>query len=563
MNPVDRLYEWLDQVPTPVCEQILAAGLEHAEPPYFERIVELLFSRESDAGWGALIANYPRLTPAMRQRLLEDPQHLRAGLATALRATSAKARHQALLALSEHPCPTLSYLLPDALRDSSDAVRKTAASTLRRIAEGVLDCRLEEDWDEARRQEYQSNRAEVARAVQEALRTFDLHYRLEALEVALWFAEDFGDDLWLLLGNRRSQCGHLVAEHLDAWNSPRLARFLLAALTQPAWRYPAQQVLQQWRSRAEVAALLQNTDLLTDANIRRQLNRLKQVRWFDRLDDQLRGLPARLRPCMPQWVCYLGLAESTRCGLLGRWLKSSNPDLRRGAIYALANLETPEALRQLAKLARRDDSLSTFARWYVTGKLIKQRKQTARTAVAAGRQTAPDKDNLDAARQFDKLWRQCRQQTARDDAKLITSLQANLPAWRPLVLERLHSPDAGERLLALRIIADAEQVADYRQELEPLLNDPADAVRRIAYKVFATAITEHVGKDEDTWPPDGTEQPDVGTTRETLQSLLLELLNEKYDPQTTTELLRQVQELRQQLPIDMRNIQISDPEMPQ
>ena len=561
MKPVDRLYEWLAQVPTPICEQILSAGLEHAESPDFERIVELLFNRKSDAGWGALVANYPRLTSPMQQRLLEEPQHLRAGLATALRGTSAKARHHALLVLSEHPCPTLSYLLPDALRDSSDAVRKTAASTLRHIAENILDCRPEKNWDEARKQEYQSNRAEVAQAVQEALRTFDLHYRLEALEVALWFVEDFEDDLWLLLGNRRSQCGHLVAEHLNSWNSPRLARFLLAALAQPAWRFPAQQVLQQWQGRAEVAALVQSTDLLTDTNIRRQLNRLKQVRWFDQLGDQLQGLPAHLRPDLPQWVCYLGLNDSTKCGLLGRWLKSSNPELRRGAIYALANLETPEALRQLAILARQDGSFSTFARWYVTGKLIKQRKQTARSAITADPIT-PNKAEIDGVRQFDKLWQECRQQTAQDDAKLITALQAHLPAWRPLVLERLHSSDAGERLLALRIIADSRQTADYRQELEPLLNDPTDAVRRIAYKVFATALTEHVVKDGDSWPKDDTEQPDIDTARATLQNLLLDLLNEKYDPQTTTELVRQVQELRRQLPIDARGIQISDPEEP-
>ena len=260
MERVDGFYRWLAEGPTPACDQILAAGLEHAEEPYFQRIVEHLLQRGNDAAWVGLVSSYSRLSSEIRERLRAEPERLRVGLAAALTGPSATARHSALSALIEHPCPTLAYLLPDALRDASDEVHKTAARALRRLGEVVADECPTNDWDQARCRELAAARGELVKALREALRTFDLHCRIEIIEVSLWFAGELGQDLWRMLGNPRSQCGEVASTRLPAWTGPRLVRFLLEGLAQPVWRVSVRRILHRWKSLEEVAAILRNSD---------------------------------------------------------------------------------------------------------------------------------------------------------------------------------------------------------------------------------------------------------------------------------------------------------------
>ena len=487
---LDALYAWLADVPTPACERILATALEHAESPYFERIAELLFGRDTEAAWAGLIGNYPRLRPAATQRLRADAARFRAGLAHALRARTATARANALAVLREHPCSAVSYLLPDVLRDTSEEVRGAAALALRRVAEAVLDGEALEEWDDRRRDAHHSARTEVAKAAWEALRTFDLHYRLEAVEVALWFAQDFPDPLWASLDNPRAHGSYVVRRHLDSWNSPRLARFLLEALARPTWRSSAQQLLREWHKPPEIGAMLRNTDALANPEIRRRLGLIKPVRWFDDLGNDLQLLPPALRKRAPQWVCHLGYTPDRRLTLLSNWLGSADASLRQHAGYALAALDATEALAHIANAAGRTDALATFARWYLAG------KQAAHTEPA-------NQPRL-SAEQFTWLWRECQGRAPHDDDELIQNFRGNLPAWRHHVLERLHSEDPKDRMLALRIISTPQHAADFRAEFESLLNDPVDAIQRIAYSAFAAleSVADRPRNDE---PP--PEQP--------------------------------------------------------
>jgi hypothetical protein len=213
-------------------------------------------------------------------------------------------------------------------------------------------------------------RGELVRALKEALRTFDVHERPEVVELCLWFAKELGDALWKALANQQTPCWRVVEHHLRSWGSPRIAGFLLLGLAQTAWRSTALRTLQSWSERVHMIALMRNSDLLVNPEVRRALGHLKHPRWFTVNGAKLAMLPRDVRAQLPYWVCHLGFTDAERMHCLGTWQDSSIPELHRSAVYALAWLDTPKAAELLKDVASRPCPMNQFARWYLLGKRL-------------------------------------------------------------------------------------------------------------------------------------------------------------------------------------------------
>jgi hypothetical protein len=382
MNQIETLYRWLARDESPAASSILAAALEHAEPPYAGRITRLLLGRRHESAWAGLVAHFAELTPEAQLQVLAQPQRLRAGLALALTSPRVAERIAALQLLQESPQPLLSPHVAEALRDASPQLGEAAASALRVIAEQMID----EVGFPARlnRGPLAVEYAALAQGVREAFRTFELHRQTAVLEVSLWFAKYLGAELWTALADRRHPAGALVSRHLIEWNSPRLASFLLLGLTQPAWRDTAYTMLDSWNTRDHTLAILQNTDLLDVAAVRRALRMIKHPLWLAAAGPELTELPTTLRAKMPLWICHLGLPEDLRLRFLTHWLSSAHVDIQRTAAYALAQLDTVDAIRALLNVAQRPGPMRNFARWFALGRRSLSQYIRAGSPVAAG-----------------------------------------------------------------------------------------------------------------------------------------------------------------------------------
>ena len=379
---VERVYSWLRGDLDPKANRILAAGLSHAEPEYVSRIANILLERRHESAWTGLVANYDRLPADAQKRLLDNPGLLRAGIAGAMKSRTPDARRNALALLAEHPCPKLSYAVADALRDPAPAIREAASDVLRQTAELMLSDGTPLDRPTpAQSADALAARQELVQALREALRTYELHHQVDVIETCLWFAKDLGEGLWEALSANRSQCGHVVEQHLQSWNHPRLASFLLLALGQSPWRQMALALLNAWGNRSELIALLRSSDLLLDPDVRHNLQRLKRPRWMAAADPTLSGLPADARAQLPHWVCHLGFSPQERLRCLRLWYASRLPEVQRSTVYALANLDRADAARLIADVASRPGPMQRFARWYITGKRISlsQRRRPNRT----------------------------------------------------------------------------------------------------------------------------------------------------------------------------------------
>ena len=366
MSRVQTLYRWLAKRSDLETDQIFAAALEHAEPEYAARIAGILLGRRRESAWSGLVANYDRLPEHVQEHLQEPSELVWAAIASAIKSPSQSARRNALATLEHCPCPQLSYLVADALRDPAMETRAAAVRVLRRQAEWVLDGG--DDADQAGSEEVAAGRVKLVRALGEALRRFEGRGDGEVLEVCLWFASDLGAELWAALADSHALCGNVVEQRLRAWDSPRLAGFLLLALGRPDWRRPALALLRSWKTRTAMIALLRNSDLLADPHVRRGLLHLQQPRWFVADVSVIAQLPPDVQAQLPYWTCNLGFSETEQLHYLESWQETGLPELHRSAVYALATMGTRAADKVLAHVASRACPMSKFAKWFLLGK---------------------------------------------------------------------------------------------------------------------------------------------------------------------------------------------------
>ncbi|MBU0639794.1 MAG: hypothetical protein KKB50_13080 [Planctomycetes bacterium] len=506
MRLASKLYDWLASGSAPQCDQILAAALTHAEPEYFDRIVRHLLERGHEASWAGLIENFEGLSPGVRTQLLARPELVQSGFTRALRASAAEARRNALTVFAMQPCPRLAHLLAEALLDKSSAVQNAAARALRQTAEVYLAeaAPLSARAVIARRAEDAPERRELARALREVVRTFEVHHRVELVEVALWFARDIGEYLWAALTTLRSPLGRVVADHLAAWDNPRLATFLLQALARPEWRRQASQQLLGWSGQTELVALLHNSDMLDDAEVCRGLMFVRHPEWFDGLDANLSHLPRDLRLHVPRWICCLGFDSAGRLSRLARWQRATDPELSRAALYALATLKTPEARARVEAAAGETSAEvspdATFARWYDTGRSAglvrgtgqRQREPPSSPHLAA---EAAGVGLFDAV--FGALWKVCQTGPAAEAEAALKIVRDNATFWYGRLAAALRSRVPRERILAVQVVNTSGLARHFEEELEFLRDDPVEAIARLARTLLRSEVH---GRDDERRP---------------------------------------------------------------
>jgi hypothetical protein len=266
--------------------------------------------------------------------------------------------------------------------------------------------------------------------------------------------------------------------------------------------------------------------------------------WFDQLSPALVELPEALRPLAPRWTPCLGYGDARRLSLIQAWLEAGDPSLHRAAVYALAQLDGPEALRRMRALAESTSPLARFARWQALGhdsELIRP----ARSSSAGVELTAEEQR---AASDFVMLWQTCRRTPIKRRGDLIQALRDNAAHWRSNLGQYLQAPDPRDRLLALQVISTRELAQRYRKQLRNLMNDPIQGIAGVARHLLTTlgAAPQAAATPPAPIPNDNSE----GSARARLNALLSDLSQGRADPADTAtveqlrRLLRQVYERR-------------------
>lgn len=484
MAIVDQVREWLAGHESADADRAIGAALGNAEPGHFEKLVEVLLRRARPTSWGALIGMYERLGEGVRRALLANEQLMLDGATIAMKSGDARSRYNALAAIGDFPAANLAHLLALALREKSQATRERAAATLRRMAELYLTRgEIEQGSGTKARLTPEQQRRQIVDALRDALRTVDLHLRVEVLEPCVWFDADLAGDLEEALNKPRSRCIHVLEENLAVWDTPLLAPFLLRCLGRSDLRRQAQGILRDWSEQEEVTELLKCTGMLSQPEIRNGLAGVRSPHWFADRKADLRAVPVHLRPDAAKWVVAAGFTESEREAYLTRWSRSTDADLQQAAVWALAGVEGRMAETALLQIA---DSGGAMAR-VAHAALIEREARSAHSAITeyGGAGSSESSSAVrDADRDFATQWLRLRRTPAAELEGALEQFLARSESWGRHAARYLRSPDARDRLLAVRVVQHAGLAESHHEALRPLLEDPQDNIRRIVELVL-------------------------------------------------------------------------------
>lgn len=387
MALVDAIYKWISRDVSPEANRVLGAALRNADDEYAERIGDILIERRHETAWQGLAAGYGRLSPAQKLRMHNQPQLLRAGIHGALKSRRPSDRRNALLALLDHPRPQVLYLVADVLRDPNDSLRDLAVRILRRSARQILADSKPTAKRDVSAEQLARERADLVVALRESLRTFDVHRRGRMVEACLWFAKELDQALWDALSAANSSCAYVVDQNLKKWDHPRLAGFIVLCLAHAAWRRRALAMLQSWTALPQIVAVLRQVDLLDNPEVRRGLHAFRPVAWLKAVGMGLGKLPPDARAQVPFWIRHLGFSDGERLRYLSIWQTSSDRRVQRAAVYALAAMNSHEAVNILSDVALQPGPLNRFARWYMHGRMLMNRRRRVKKAAGAGETT--------------------------------------------------------------------------------------------------------------------------------------------------------------------------------
>lgn len=587
---IDKLYEWLAANPSPDCDRILRVALGFAEPAYAERIAEVLARRGTDASRVVLLGHYGALPAQVRSSLCADPDRLREWIAAAFRSGDSSARQNSLLALQENLSAQMSYLLPEALHDPSHDVRALAAQVLRAMAERVLAS----DHGPGQRPDAPRPAATGATprfvaTLREILCGIESAHRVEVLEVLLWFASELGEQLWERLNLPRSRLATLAFDHVETWDDPRMAGFLLGALRHAAWRPQAASILTRWSGIPRATALLKHSIVLDDPEVRHQIALLRNPRWFSNLNRALTDFTADLRAHVPRWIAAMSYPEAQKQKLLTGWLKSPDPQVRRAALYELSHLPGLPPLAPFNIVAAEDRALRTFARWYVLGRqteLVQQAIQASRQAriqVAQAAEQSPPMEGADAPERpasahapppaprprgtpagarpappqrtpddFERIWEIARVAPAAQRSDLVAFFRDLADMWGDRVGDQFASHDARDRLLAMQIVSTRMLAHRFASKLEALRRDPEPTIARLAERVLsALPPAPAVASASTPWSADLLDAQPEEARREA-RAILAAMVRSPQDEISPANLRRLTDLLRCAAPLDAR-----------
>lgn len=535
-----KAFEWLRSGPAPACDRILGAALVRAEPNWAAQIMETLLARQCEASWAAMIQHYQNLPESVREALRANRGLMAAGLAIAVRTPDAASRLNALETLEANPQPCLMYIAANCLRDSDLRIREVSARILHDCAERLSA------YDDKTGDQLESDvtdREHIVRALDDALRMFDAHHRADVLEAGLWFAEPLEHRIWSTIGAVRSHAAILATERLPSWNQPRLAAFLLTALKRPAWRDCAAGMLTRWTQPAQTGALLHQSRLLDDPDIRARLATMRRPAWFDQTSERLEELPVAIRREAPRWLIACGLPADVKLTHARRWARSSDARLHRNAVYALTSLAAADGASEVEALVGKDSPLADYARWYMRAIRLHLVPGSRDRSGSEGAPEPPANPETD----FAILWQLCRRTDATRRTEWMALIRENASAWRARIRDCFHSPDPRDRILAIQVVSTHELAMQHREAIRELWDDPFEGIRRLAHTLI-DSIQDHPAAGEPAPAPANTEEPTHEPTamRERLRDLLASAAGDadtSVDPDLMSEIRRLMQDV--------------------
>lgn len=483
-SPAPPVYALLAKERNLAADAALIEALPDLEPELQPVALDTLIARAREGRLAELVGRFTSFDLGLQELILARIDGLYAGARRAIADERFDVRASAIELIRRAGHCKLVYLLADALRagTSDRRTREQAAAALNEVTADYAARRAQGAADRAEASALERDGAYLARALQQAIECWELHFRGEVLVAAVWLGDRLEAALLAKAGSPRSRFAQALIESAYGGYNPgdgRLAGFAFRALQSPELRTEMAKRLATCRHPDFVRALIDESWLLADPRIADGFQRVRGLAWLETDDAWLSELPPGRARALVRLIGASGMKADEKVAAYTRLLCPGGPALEEAAFWKLVELETEAATDVLHALAERSDGrLSIPAR--------RELKRRGRGDDDPATEGPGGESGASAESQaFNVLWQsfdhadeQVWEQSAATFGEHSADLLAGLEA-------RLSSSEARDRSKALRMGRALGLGKALAEQIYPLANDVDAVVRSVAAALLA------------------------------------------------------------------------------
>ncbi len=491
-----RVLDILADLPGDAAEQALLDGLLLVDAELQTDIVGILLERNREGGYEGLIAVYDRLAADAQNQVLTHISRLYSALRAGIKSSAGQTRQNALEIVGRSGNPPLAYLAGQAMRDGSPAVRAEAAGTILKLTD--QHCRNHEEIREAlcgviEREPglvriashtirlLRDEREYLLETLRDALKCYESHLRLEALECAMRMAHELEEELFGRHMATRGKLLHAISELLTSKLDTGFVPVVYLSLPHPELRRRVLQMIESCRDSDFFAEFIRWHWLCADPVIGKSLSSIHRCAWLDGGFETVFNLPHDVAPLLPSWTMRLGLPSAQKVALMRDCLILDNPDAHRAAVWALAGYDSPDSTAELERLRDHEDAA---VRRIVSCELERRARvhRCQRRRASDGRPSGWE-DLLDSAgltESFEAFWQhfdRIPENLGHTEGRHAPSF---VPDFLPHVQEKLHAQRAADRLRALQLLSALGLSHEFSSAFFSAGNDSSARIRAVA-----------------------------------------------------------------------------------
>lgn len=332
MAKLKRIYEYLQALGDASVDRAIAQALPTADPTTLGPMALILLQRRQTDGGLALVENYHRLPPAIRQTVLQHAPELTRALRIAMGNHKSAGPANAIHIIRRSASVRLAYLIADQLRHGRDELKDDAARCLLEMAQRTTGDADEQHSPVGEPMEV----AFVSSAVQEAIKFYAQHQRRDVLLAMFSLPLPAVTELLASLGGLGTTWTHPVGVLLTRSDTPAVRRALLPALGVQALHAFALDGLGLALDTGCLDHAVSHGHLLLLKRYRSAMKRIKNADRFvpGKAVYQEPGPPGHTRGLVA-WLAELPMERPTLIRHLGALSAASDPATRLAALRRL------------------------------------------------------------------------------------------------------------------------------------------------------------------------------------------------------------------------------------
>lgn len=473
-STLPRAFGLLDSEKNLAVGPALVEALPEMEPAAQSAALRLLGQIGHRPSLSEVVGRFLTYDTSMQQLIIRHVNDVFSGVAGAMLSPQFEIRESAVELIARSRSGRLAYLLADSLRGKCPRTRELAAGVLRRLAGEFVDSRNDGQTPASVDAQQVDD---LADALRKAVLGWELHLQPKALEAAMWLHDRVETALREKLDEPRGHTVRAVNDLLESTTDPRMAAFALRALTLAPTRATAARAISRAASADFQRAVVEESWALLDPAMARGCRRIRQSPWLHGDGTALAALDDRHIDAAVRLLMSSGGPKEARYRQLRHLMNTDRPMVRRAVLWHLVTDPREEATELLRVLSDRQVPESRHARHEVERRMRRPATppETAATAVQAiprpetGSEAPPDA--------FEVLWNEFDSLNAESAMSRMDALRRDHPRLAKDLHAKLTSPQAVDRVRALRMVHSLGATAAYEELMYKLAADADPLVR--------------------------------------------------------------------------------------